>query len=84
MKKLIALSLTLILIFTCISPSYCIADAQEEASDFAREANILSALGVYTAEDENEYITRGAMLQAFVNLSGIDLSKEEKLYYDVP
>ncbi len=85
MKKLIALSLTLILIFTCISPSYTFADAQEaENSDFVREAEILSALGVYTAENENEYITRGAMIQAFVNLSGIDLTREEKLFYDVP
>ncbi len=86
MKKLISLLIAIVFVVTCISPTCIFADTNnvQEVSNFTREAEVLSALGVYTAGAEDDYITRGAMIEAFVNLSGIDLGKEEKIYFDVP
>ena len=85
MKKLISLLIVAIFVVSCISPSCVFADTRQtpDETDFVREAAVLSAIGVYTATVEDNFVTRGAMIQAFVNLSGIDFDKEEKIFFDV-
>ena len=80
MKRLISI-LTAVLVFVS-SFNMLIATADETAS-VSREADIISKLNIYNAEDENKNITYGEMLSAFVHISGLNMGKAEKIYYDI-